>query len=688
MFKDMKLATKIGLGFCIVLVLAALLGLNGWRGVSQLRVHFKTYTDWGDIDMVMNEDVTQQVLHLNKELTAFKYRPGPETLAAAESAAAAAVAGIDTWGRMVADNAELAEVARDAGTHMAKVRSLLTQQAAHAEKSKRVWAKWESSIERIIADLEKAMVEVIDPAKEAAEQAADIDGMVKWGAIDMVMNEAVIANVLKLQTATHDYEADPTEARWSKFLSAYNRSVEGLAEWTGLLAGNEAILQFANGISGALTEYKVSGEAYHADTTALQGQEQQTTASMAALIARLEDAMETVIDPAKDAAVAQAEAEQQQTAALALWVTVGTALLGVALAVLLTISITRPVQRVIRMLTVGSEQVTSASDQVASASQQMAEGSSEQASSLEETSSSLEEMAAMTRQNADNAGQANSTMTETSTQLQNGMTAMKRMMDAVEEIRASAGETAKIIKTIDEIAFQTNLLALNAAVEAARAGEAGKGFAVVAEEVRNLAQRSAEAARNTADLIEGAQKNAEAGVNVAGEVAENLSNVQATSGKVAALVAEISAASKEQAQGIEQVNTAVSEMDKVVQQNAANAEESASASEEMSSQAQELNGMVQVLANIIQGGNGNGQARLQSRDGARRTSRRRVDGATRALATGAAAAEPRQLSEHIHEVLAHRPNERAQEALSVAAPAKGSKPEEVIPLDKEEFKDF
>jgi hemerythrin-like metal-binding protein len=268
-------------------------------------------------------------------------------------------------------------------------------------------------------------------------------------------------------------------------------------------------------------------------------------------------------------------------------------------------SLVRPIRAVADALTRGADEVTRASGEVSGASQELAQGASEQASSLEETSSALEEMASMTRQNADNANQANATAKQAADLAGTGVESMKRMTEAIDKIKTSASETAKIIKTIDEIAFQTNLLALNAAVEAARAGEAGKGFAVVAEEVRNLARRSAEAAKNTADLIEDAQRNADAGVSVTSEVAKNLGAIKDNAGKVATLIAEIAAASKEQSQGIDQVNTAVSEMDKVVQKNAANAEESASASEELTSQAEELGAMVDQLVGIV-GGAGEG----------------------------------------------------------------------------------
>jgi methyl-accepting chemotaxis protein len=239
-----------------------------------------------------------------------------------------------------------------------------------------------------------------------------------------------------------------------------------------------------------------------------------------------------------------------------------------------------------------AEQVSSASTEISSGSQTLSQGASEQASSLEEVSSSLQEMSSMTKRNAENAKEAQSLSEGAQETANKGVESMKRLSEAIDRIKTSSDSTARIVKTIDEIAFQTNLLALNAAVEAARAGDAGKGFAVVAEEVRNLAMRSAEAAKNTANMIEESVKNAEGGVAINQEVLRNLTEINSQVNKVSAVMAEIAAASEQQSQGVEQVNTAVEQMNQVTQQVAANAEESASAAEELSGQSEEMKGMV------------------------------------------------------------------------------------------------
>jgi methyl-accepting chemotaxis protein len=264
-------------------------------------------------------------------------------------------------------------------------------------------------------------------------------------------------------------------------------------------------------------------------------------------------------------------------------------------------SITRPINEVIRGLTEGSEQVSSASSQVSAASQQLAEGSSELAASIEETSSSVEEIASMSRQNAENSNHAKQLMHDAVVVVEKVNNQMNDLVAATVQISKSSEETGKIIKTIDEIAFQTNLLALNAAVEAARAGEAGAGFAVVADEVRNLAMRAADAAKNTAELIQNTINAVNHGSQLTKTAQEAFRENAEISNKVSKLIEEIAAASNEQSQGLAQINTAVSQMDQVTQTTAANAEESASASEELTSQASELNTMVDTLINIVGG---------------------------------------------------------------------------------------
>ncbi|MEW6658969.1 MAG: methyl-accepting chemotaxis protein [Thermodesulfobacteriota bacterium] len=283
----------------------------------------------------------------------------------------------------------------------------------------------------------------------------------------------------------------------------------------------------------------------------------------------------------------------------------GALLLGFLLAFFLTRSITKPINRTITGLNEGAEQVASASTQVSSASQSLAGGASQQAAALEETTSSLEEMASMTRQNAASAKEAESLMSETTRVVEGANHSMGELTRSMREVSAASEETAKIIKTIDEIAFQTNLLALNAAVEAARAGEAGAGFAVVADEVRNLAMRAAEAAKNTANLIEGTVAKVKEGSGLVEKTGEAFSLVSARTSRVQEFVAEIAAASLEQAQGVDQINKAVNEMNQVTQQVAANAEESASASEELNAQAEQMKGFVWQLTEIV-GGRGNG----------------------------------------------------------------------------------
>ena len=285
-------------------------------------------------------------------------------------------------------------------------------------------------------------------------------------------------------------------------------------------------------------------------------------------------------------------------------------LFGVCVSFLIIRGITRVLARAIDGLTQGASEVAAASDQISKSSQFLAQGACEQAASIEQTSASLEEVSSMTRANARTAVQANEFIQATNNETDKANESMDVLIMSMTEISKAGDETAKIIKTIDEIAFQTNLLALNAAVEAARAGEAGAGFAVVAEEVRNLAMRAAEAAGNTTELIEDITKKVMEGTERVGKTHAAFGKVVEGSKKLVALMGEITVASNEQAQGLQQVNVAVSEMDKVVQSNAANAEESAGASEELNGQALQMKSMVNQLVALVGVKNGKIPAKL------------------------------------------------------------------------------
>lgn len=396
-----------------------------------------------------------------------------------------------------------------------------------------------------------------------------------------------------LQTLLRQRDPDQIEAGLKRLRDAQDQTQQRLAALKdgGTLAGcYHALVQARETVLAPLLLGN-NGAAYEAYLTAYAPKHEAAVAELDRYSARLQDQTTATLT-----------AFAQDTNRKILWATVviGLVLAGIGgVAWRLTRVIRTSLDSVVRELSVACDSLSSGATQVAASGQSVARGASDQAASLEQASASLEEMTAMTRRNVANAQHAKELALQTQGAAEEGTQDTRLMTAAMQDLQRASAEIKKIIKVIDEIAFQTNLLALNAAVEAARAGEAGMGFAVVADEVRTLAQRAAQAARETAEKIEASVNQTERGVAVSQKVAQGLEAILARAKQVAELVAAITTASEEQNQGITQLNTAVGHMEKVTQGNAAAAEESASAAEELSAQTRVVQAAVAELQALV-----------------------------------------------------------------------------------------
>ncbi len=447
------------------------------------------------------------------------------------------------------------------------------------------------SVKKVSASLEEVAIHSVPKLRSSLE--ADMAHDCVRAAIYRAVIGGQMGNAAEVSDGIKEYHEAATEFRGA--LDSLAKDQLGRVSQSALAVMQTALPEYVN--AGNAVATAVEKVANKDELVAVQTKFQVVFEDVAGKMEKLSDAIQ--------AEVGDVQSSGQHQATVATWTVLlagGTALFAAILVAFgLDRRIARPLTEATAMLESAAVQIAGAADEIAGSSQSLAEGASQQAASLEETSASLEEISSMTKRNAENANKAKELSSQTRHAADTGAADMEQMKLAMNAIKESSGEVAKIVKNIDEIAFQTNILALNAAVEAARAGEAGAGFAVVADEVRNLAQRSAKAAKETAEKIDDAIAKSQHGVQVSGKVAESLNEIVVKARSVDELVAEIATASQEQSQGISEINTAITQMDRVTQSNAATAEESAAAAEELSAQAATQKDAVSTLAGLVSG---------------------------------------------------------------------------------------
>ncbi len=611
----MNVGQKIGSGFFIVTLLAAIVGYIGINSINTVYSAMHNFMVMSNVDMVMNEAVVENALVLNKAMTVMSLRGNNSDAENLEKAFSGIKKGLEKWDQTIAGQPDLIKDSESAKENIKKINEVSTQLAAVKKEVINIQTKWDGLVNNILSFLETTMIDVIDPHKADAEQSANIAEMIHWSAVDMVMNEDVIANVLALKTASHDYTATGTDKSLTDYVNALEKVKKGLLKWRETISGLPEMEKAADKIESDLAEYTKYGETLAEHLREIREISTTVEAETSDLLQTLTKIMETTIDPNKkisedNAHTAYSDARVIVLSLLACVIILATTI-GYMITKLITKALTASVtfsekiahgnldasmnitandetgdlarqlnfmkdklREIVGGVQDGASGVSAGSEELSATSESVSQGAVEQAASAEQVTASIEEMVESIRNNSDSAQQTSQIAVLTAVKAEEGGSAVHQTAIAMKEI-------ADKIKIIEEIARQTNLLALNAAIEAARAGEHGKGFAVVASEVRKLAERSGSAAQEIHEFSISSVQVAERAGTLLNEI---LPDIKQTS----EMIQEIAATNNELSNTAGQVATAVTELDKVIQSNTSAAEEMASTSEQLYAQAAQL----------------------------------------------------------------------------------------------------
>ncbi len=579
MLRNMSLGKRIGLAFGAMIMLTVMVGGVALEGQQRLNLANTTLTSSMGMLNTLLECRRQEKNYLMRADA--KYKEQVEGL--------------------------LVDLDQDIGDLETKLRGGADRKALDAARTEA----------RTYADNFQSLCQAFVAQDELSRQLAQRVGTLQRGLHDLARSGAVPragqADLLAAIAAAAEAGASHRDYVNSREAHSFRENGSAKDRPASLVAWDSSVAQFATSLSSL-------GASAAEAAPAVAGLEAELAAYRQAMTSWLDhgnrylDANDAMIASARSFQAATEEVRdrwQKNLATTRKQIVVAT-LAGASIAILLGMilvfwfdrSVTRPVARIAATIWSGAEQTATAANQVSEVSQSLAQDSSTQAATLEQTSAAMEEISSHTERTVDNTRRTRALVSTARAGAEHGTEVVGRMREAIAEIKSAADETGKIIGTINEIAFQTNLLALNAAVEAARAGDSGKGFAVVAEEVRNLAQRSAEAARNTAAIIQQSIERTERGVAIAADVSKALAGIESDSRQIDELVTEVASASQEQAVSLGETRHAVEQVDQLVQASAASAEECASAAEELSAQAAELRASIRELQQITAGAAG------------------------------------------------------------------------------------